>query len=208
MSAEQNDIVVWGCNTPRTFRVYWALHHLGLDYEARPIKPRTNDMERTDFLEISPGKKIPAFEHGPQRLVESGAIVFYLYQKCSKLLPEEQDTAAMMRWSFFSLMELDATALYVMRRHYGLPEIYGEAPVAVQSAIDYFARQIMVVDEHLSDGRAYLVGTALSPADIFLVSCCDWAVAYELALPTYVEAYLDHLHRLKSYQQARKANYV
>ena len=70
MSAEQNDIVVWGCNTPRTFRVYWALHYLGVDYEARPIKPRTNDMEQSDFLEISPGKKIPAFEHGPLRLVE------------------------------------------------------------------------------------------------------------------------------------------
>jgi glutathione S-transferase len=33
-------LVLWGCATPRTLRVHWALHELGLDYRCEPIQPR------------------------------------------------------------------------------------------------------------------------------------------------------------------------
>src|SRR5215469_18883206 len=34
-------LVLWGVGTSRTLRAHWALHELGLDYECRPILPRT-----------------------------------------------------------------------------------------------------------------------------------------------------------------------
>ncbi len=36
---------VWGINSGRAIRVYWALEELGLDYEVRPIGARTGEPE-------------------------------------------------------------------------------------------------------------------------------------------------------------------
>ncbi|MEM7469418.1 MAG: glutathione S-transferase family protein, partial [Pseudomonadota bacterium] len=199
--------VVWGIGTPRTMRVHWALHELEVNYETRPIKTRTADMDALEFLAISPGKKIPAFEYGSVKMVESGAIVFYLYSSYAAIGKSIEEFAQISRWSSFALTELDATALYVLRRHRDLPAIYGDAPGAVQAAKEYFARQIDVVNTELSDGRRYIVGDDFSPADIMLVTCCDWAVAYELPLPTIVSKYHQSLAEMDSYLAARQANF-
>ena len=207
MQAKDNELIVWGSRTPRTFRAYWALEEFELVYRCVPIRPRTPAMEDSAFLSVSPGKKIPALQDGSLNLAESGAIVFHVFEKHAPGRPSGIEFAEIMQWSFFALMELDATSLYIVRRHQGLPEIYGEAPTAVNSSIEYFERQISVVDQALSDAREYIVGTALSPADIFIVSCCDWAIAYDLKLPANVSRYHSRLKELTSYQRAYKRNY-
>ena len=45
-------------------------------------------------------------------------------------------------WLSFICMELDATSLYVLRRHQYLPEIYGDSPVVNDAARAYFTRMI------------------------------------------------------------------
>ena len=207
MQTNEDELVVWGIGTPRTFRVYWALETFEVPYRFVPVKPRTPAMADEAFLAVSPGKKIPALEDGSVNLVESGAIVFHVFQKYSSRPLIGLELSEMLRWSFFALMELDATALYVIRRHQGLPEIYGQAPTAVQSAKEYFDRQIEVIDQVLSDGRQYMVGGELSPVDIFIASCCDWAIAYELNLPPDTASYHSSLKAMPSYQRAHRRNY-
>ena len=202
-----DELIVWGIGTPRTFRVYWALEEFGAPYRRVPVRPRTSAMDDAAFLTVSPGKKIPVLQDGPLNLAESGAIVFHVFQKYSSQPLAGPELSETLRWSFFALTELDATALYVMRRHQGLPEIYGQAPTAVQSAKEYFDRQIEVVNRVLSDGRKYMVGDALSPADIFIASCCDWAIAYDLNLPANISHYHSRLKTLPSYQRAQQRNY-
>ena len=51
------------------------------------------------------------------------------------------------------LMELDAP-LYVIRRHQGLPEVYGASQTAVDAARDYFVRQTGVVETWLASGNS------------------------------------------------------
>ena len=104
--------------------------------------------------------------------------------------------------------ELDATALYVMRRHRGLPQIYGEAPVANAAAAAYFERQIGVVADAMGDGRPFVAGDVFSKADICLGSCCDWALLYELELPPVVMAYLERLRARPAYGAAWQANFL
>ena len=208
MQTSDNELIVWGIGTPRTFRVYWALEAFEVPYRYMPVKPRTPAMDDAAFLAVSPGKKIPALEDGSVKLVESGAIVFHVFEKYSSQSQTGLELSETLRWSFFALMELDATALYVIRRHQGLPEIYGQAPTAVQSAKEYFDRQIEVVNRVLSDGRKYMVGDALSPADILIASCCDWAIAYELNLPADILSYHSNLKALPSYQRAHRRNYA
>ena len=45
-------------------------------------------------------------------------------------------------WCFFAMSELDANAIYSIRRHGDLVEIYGASPIAVRAAIEYFDHQL------------------------------------------------------------------
>jgi len=203
---ESETLVVWGVGTFRTFRVYWALHELELSFSKRTVRTRTSDMDDANFLEVSPGKKIPALEHGGLVLSESGAIVSYLYDRFAVRPTPAAQRAQITRWSLFSLMELDATSLYVLRRHRDLPEIYGEAPAAVASGAEYFQRQAAVVADALGDGRPFIAGAHFSQADIHLVTCCDWARLYELSLPDTLTRYHEKQRSRPAYRAAIGSN--
>ena len=197
---------VWGCGTARTLRVYWTLNELKLDYTPHRIRTRTTDMDDPLFLEASPGKKIPALTHGRINITESSAIVEYLFRLTGKM-PKDTNTAVQIeRWSCFALTEIDATALYVLRRHEDLSDIYGEAPSACSAARKYFERQIRVFDASLTDKRDFLVGNRLSKADIILGSCCFWAQSIGLGLPPNVFQWYDKMKSLSSFKEAIKAN--
>ncbi|MGR8919163.1 MAG: glutathione S-transferase family protein [Gammaproteobacteria bacterium] len=198
---------VFGHGTGRTIRVYWALHELDLPYVQHPVRTRTADMEDPAFLAVSPGRKVPAIEHEGLRLVESAAIVDYLFRLAGRAPSDLASIAMVEQWTSFALMELDATALYVMRRHRGLPQVYGESPVANAAAAAYFERQIGVVAEAFADGRPFVAGDDFSKADICLGSCCDWALLYELELPGKVMDYLERLRARPGYGAAWQANF-
>lgn len=200
-------IEVWGTGTARTFRVYWALHELGLDYESHPVRTRTSDMDDEAFLTVSPGRKIPVLRHGDFLLRESLAIVDYLFRLCGQALAEPRVAARVAQWASFAAMELDATALYVLRRHQDLASIYGEAPAAVEAAVEYFERQAAVLDEELTDERHFLAGGNLSTADIATVTCCVWARRCGLALPARLQAYSARHEARTGFRQAYRANF-
>ncbi|MEM7542456.1 MAG: glutathione S-transferase family protein [Pseudomonadota bacterium] len=199
-------ITVWGTGTPRTLRVYWALEELSITYQSIVIRTRTEDMDRADFLAVSPGKKIPAIEHQQMKLSESGAIVSFLYAKFAGASGDTHFEAEVARWTHFTLMELDATALYVMRRHRDLPNIYGAAPAAVTCGAEYFDRQALVVSQALADGRQFVAGDVFSPADIHLNTCCAWALAYELTLPEILAEYHQRISARSAFKAALEAN--
>ena len=82
-------------------------------------------------------------------LSESGAIVTYLGERYSTettpLVPRDLESRTRYNeWLSFTTMELDATSLYVIRRHEGLPHIYGEAPTATRVEDSGIGRKITV----------------------------------------------------------------
>ena len=203
---------VWGINSGRAIRVYWALEELGLDYEVRPIGARTGETKTAGYRVVNPREKIPALEDGDFRLRESMAIVTYLGDTYGDggvgLVPNEPLARARYdEWCFFIAMELDATSLYVLRRHKYLAEIYGEAPTAVAGAEAYFLRMAGTVEAALADGRRHLVDDAFSGADIHLVCCLDWARRYEIDLPPNLTAYRDRLAARPAYAPAETVGY-
>ena len=187
MNNELAKPVVWGVGTSRTIRPHWTLCELGVDYESRNIIPRTASMDDPAFLQISSRGKVPILQHADLVLGESAAIVFYLAQRYRdrlELIPES-GTVARARFdemSFFIMTELDGP-LYVMRRHAGLPEIYGASQTAVDAARQYFLRQCTVVENWLEAEGPYLMGRDFSAADILLGSCQGWARFNEIELP-------------------------
>lgn len=180
--------VLWGVGSSRTLRAHWALVFLDVDYETRAIQTRTPAMEGREYREINPRGKIPTLQDGDVTITESPAIVAYLAERygtdARRLMPVDVRLRAQyFEWMSFISMELDATSLYVLRRHEGLPSIYGAAPEACTAARAYFERMLGAATVRLDDGRRYLLGDAFSGVDILMATCLDWAVRYGFDLP-------------------------
>jgi glutathione S-transferase len=123
------------------------------------------------------------------------------------LIPTEpREQASWLEWCFYAATELDATSLYVMRRHGALKHIYGEAPAALESAAAYFATQLRHAKEALQDGRPFLVGGRLTTADMLLTTCLDWAVSYQVPVTAACRAYLGRITSRPAYRTAVAAN--
>jgi len=140
-------LVLWGVGTSRTLRAHWAMHELGLDYDCRPILPRTGETQTQEYTALNPRQKIPLLEDGDFKIAESPAIAAYLSNtyatRENALIPTDRwEYATWLEWCFYAATELDATSLYVMRRHGDLKHIYGEAQVALEGAAAYFATQL------------------------------------------------------------------
>ena len=202
---------LWGVGTSRTLRAHWALIYLGLDYETQVIRTRTPAMASAEYQAVNPRGKIPTLVDGDITLTESPAIVTYLGETYAndgrRLMPVgAPDRALYLEWLSFISMELDATSLYVLRRHEGLPEIYGPAPEACATARAYFNRMLGAAALRLEDGRRWLLGTEFSGVDILMTTCLDWAGRYDLALPPAFAEYRGRIDEEPSLVLALAAN--
>jgi glutathione S-transferase len=205
-------LILWGAGTPRTLRAHWALQELGLEYEKRPIGSRTGETQTPEFRNLNPREKIPVLQDGDLTLAESAAIVTYLAEKYgqpSGLIPPASSPkrAAYYEWCFFAMTELDAHTLYVIRRHSGLQDLYGEAANAVRAAQDGFQKQVRVADQRLAvqQGR-FILDDAFTGADILLTTCLTWADRYELPLTERLRDYMKRTTSRDAYRLAFAAN--
>ena len=211
MTGRQPQLTLWGVSTGRTLRALWALHELSLDYTLHPIQPRTGETQTAAFARINPRQKIPVLQDGDFTIAESPAIVAYLSDTYGTpdnvLVPRDpRQRAQWLEWCFHIAMELDATSLYVMRRHRELKHIYGEAPAAVDSASKYFETQLRHAARALSDGRVFLVGERFSSADMLLTTCLVWANNYGVPVPRVCCDYVGRIALRPAYQGALRAN--
>jgi glutathione S-transferase len=204
--------ILWGVGSPRTMRAHWALHELSLPYECEAVSARGERTRTESFAALNPRQKIPVLQDGDFTIAESAAIIAYLaeaYGEEQRLVPAGgRARAQWLEWSAFICMELDATALYVIRRHVGLPQIYGEAPAAVEAARSYFVKQLGCVDQALRDERRYLMGDDFTTADILLGTCLAWAVKLEVPVCESGQAYLGRVTARAAYPKALAANAV
>jgi glutathione S-transferase len=113
-------------------RVHWALHELRLPYDTRAVQPRSAETQTAEFKKLNSRQKIPVLQDGGFVLTESAAIVAYLSDRYARtenpLIPSNQfERTRWLEWCFFIMTELDASSLYVIRRHLALKDVYGEA---------------------------------------------------------------------------------
>lgn len=209
------NLILWGVGTTRTIRPHWALRELGLEYTCRPVLPRSDGTKTAEYTALSPRRKIPLLQDGDFAIGESAAIIAYLSRtygsKDCSLIPEKRlQYAKWLEWCFFIVTELDATSLYVMRRHgtvMGLAHLYGEAPDVVGKAAEYFKEQLRHVEIALGDGRTYLMGDQFTTADILLTTCLTWAIDYGVGISDKAIMYLERVRTRPAYQSAFAANF-
>jgi len=207
-----DSLIVWGVESTRTMRVHWMLHELGLVYETRPIGSRTGETNTDAYARLNPRQKIPVLQHGPLVLSESAPIALYLSEEfpTAEAFHVPRDPAGRAKlneWCFFIMTELDAHTLYVIRRHDGLKEIYGEAPTAVAAAETYFLKQLDAMAARAGADGGFLLGPDCSVADVLMMTCLDWACFYDIELPAAWQAYQARFDDRPAYRAAFAANY-
>lgn len=208
-----HDLTVWGVGTSRTMRAHWMLLELGLAYACHPIQSRTGETHTDEFRRLNPRHKIPVLRHESFVLTESAAIIQYL----SETFPHAQEIyvpsdavsrTGLHEWCYFIMSELDAGSLYVVRRHDGLQQIYGEAPTAVASAKSYFLHNLDAMAARIGRDTPYLCSDRLSVADILLMTCLDWATSCGIPLPETVSQYRQQVALRPAYQAALKKHFA
>jgi glutathione S-transferase len=169
---------LWHCKDARSFRVLWALEELGLPYELvmLPFPPRWLEPA---FLERNPLGTIPFFTDGPEdggvRMTESAAICQYLADKAGRLRITPDDRRYGDYLNF--LHQSDATLTFpqtLVLRYSLLERPENRNPKVASDYRRWFIARTIWAEQHLSDGRAWLMGDDFTVADI--------AVAYALLL--------------------------
>lgn len=206
------DLTLWGMGTVRQLRPHWMLAEMGLEYEYFPVHPRSGETKKPEFLKINPRHKVPVLRHGAMIIAESAAIIQYLSEAfeppAGMHVPRNAvGRAKLNEWCFFIISELDATSLYIIRRHLGLKHIYGEAPRAVEEARKYFSEQLGAIADRIGRSGPFLLAEGFSVADILMVTCLDWAADERIDLPDSASAYRERLIKRPAYQAARGKAY-
>ncbi len=208
---ENKRLILWGTNSIRALRPHWVLEEVGVEFELRPIGSRTGETKEEHFQALNPRGKIPVLQDGDFTLVESAAISTYIadtYGQGSGLTPPPgtQQRALYDQWCFFIMTELDAYSIYLIRRHEKLADIYGEAPVAVAAAREYFAYQVAVASAELEQRGPYLLGETFTCADILLSTCLAAKVPFELTTTDVLDDYLARNTSRAAFKRAEAAN--
>lgn len=165
-------IAVWGFSWVPSFaqglvrdlRVRWALEEAGRAYESRwiDIEERKSDAYRRKH----PFGMVPAMESGDGTLIESGAIVHAIAERCEALMPPDR-RAETLTWMFAALDTVEPplwNLLVIDAQHQGEEWARLRRPGALDEA-----RTRLAALSACLDGREYLLGR-FTAADLLMVT--------------------------------------
>lgn len=199
------DIAVWGFSwvppfaqgLVRDLRVRWALEEAGLAYESRWIGIEERHSEA--YRRTHPFGLVPALECGGETLIESGAIVYAVAERCEALMPAGRhvETLAWMfaalntveppLWNLFALDQLHADQAWATLRRPG--------------AVDEAKTRLAALAAWL-DGREHLLGR-FTAADILMATALRFVRHTDLVagLPP-LDAYVKRCEARPAFQAA------
>jgi glutathione S-transferase len=149
------------------YKVRLLLAHLGIPYEKREVDV-VDRFNRPELLGgLNPALRVPTLVLDDGRPVaESGAILWFLGEGTRFVPDDPYERAQVLQWMFFEQYDHEP-AIAVVRfwlAYSGQPDKYAEL-IPPRREAGY--RALDAMERHL-DGRAYLVGDALTLADVAL----------------------------------------
>jgi glutathione S-transferase len=196
-------LVLHHLNDSRSQRVLWLLEELGAPYEMKRYQRDARTRLAPPELEaVHPLGKSPVITDGGVRIAESGAIVDYIIRRYGEgrlmPLPGSPDFEPYNEWLHYaegSAMLPLMLNLYVSRLK--------EAGAPLHPRIDSeMANHLGYVDRALK-GRAFLVGDALTGADIQMSFVAEMAKVFDKLGPyPDLAAWLGRMHARPAFQRS------
>ena len=146
------DLYTWP--TPNGRKVSIALEEFGLEYAAHAVNLQKEEQFAPEFLAISPNNKIPAIvdRSNGQAVMESGAILIYLAEKCDQFWGENRyDT---LQWL---MLQMGGIGPMLGQVHYFKKYNSGKSVYAEERFYQEARRLYGVLDHRLGEVE-YLAG--------------------------------------------------
>ena len=163
-------------------KVKWTADHLGLAYDWIETSVLTGETRTPEFLAMNPAGQVPAVILDDGRpLAQSNAIILHLAQGSDLVPTDAYDRARMFEWLFWEQYSHEpyvAVARFKVR--YLGQDFDSLEPRLVERAYGALQR----LEDGLA-GRAFLIGDALTLADVSLVAYTRVAHEGGLSLDAY-----------------------
>jgi glutathione S-transferase len=178
---------IYGIGASRAARPIWTALELGVPFELIST-PYAGGATRTpEFLAINPNGHIPALiDERPEGTVtvwESMACALYIARVHGRadgqsITPANaREEAEALRWSFWTVTELESDALTVLMHRMAMPEDQRK-PELAERAENRLKVPLAVLDKHLQSqnahGHGYLAANRFTVADICVASVASW----------------------------------
>jgi glutathione S-transferase len=151
------------------YKVRLLLAHLGIEYERRSLSVSDRSDRPETIGALNPALRVPTLVLDDGRpLAESGAILWYFGERTRFVPTDPYDRAKVLQWMFFEQYDHEP-AIAVVRFWVALsgrPAEEFEERMPERIAAGY--RALDAMEGALDDGRAFLVGDAMTLADIAL----------------------------------------
>ena len=146
------DLYTWP--TPNGRKVSIALEEFGLEYVAHTVNLQKDEQFAPEFLAISPNNKIPAIvdRSNGQAVMESGAILIYLAEKCDQFWGENRYQT--LQWL---MLQMGGIGPMLGQVHYFKKYNSGKSVYAEERFYQEAQRLYGVLDQRLGDAE-YLAG--------------------------------------------------
>jgi glutathione S-transferase len=178
---------IYGIGASRAVRPIWAALELGVPFELISTPYAGGATRSPGFLAINPNGHIPVLvDERPEGTVtvwESMACALYMArvhgqadgQSIAPASPSEEAQA--LRWSFWTVNELEKDALTVLMHRMAMPQEQRKPELAEQ-AESRLKVPLAVLEQHLqsqqSKGEAYLAAKRFTVADVCVASVASW----------------------------------
>jgi glutathione S-transferase len=153
-------------------KVKWTCDFIGTSYEWIETSVVAGDTRKPAFLKVNPVGQVPAivFADG-RRLAQSNAIILYLAEGSALIPGESFQRARMLEWMFWEQYSHEpAIAVARFQVKFQAKGVTDLEPRLVERGNAALKR----LDDGL-EGRDFLLGAAVSLADIALVAYTRWA---------------------------------
>ena len=178
---------IYGIGASRASRPFWAALELGVPFEHMAHSYKDGGTRTPEFLAINPNGHIPVLvderSEGQVTVWESMACALYIARVHGRadgqsITPATaREEAEALRWSFWTVTELEADALTVLMHRLAMPEAQRK-PELADKAESRLKVPLAVLEKHLQDqqtrGESYLAANRFTVADLCVASVVAW----------------------------------
>ena len=159
-------------NSVNVMKVLWCLEELGTPYERRDAGMQFGLVDTPEYRAMNPNGRVPTLEDDGYVLWESNSILRYLCMKAAGdgggLYPSAPGARASVdRWLDWQLSIVSPAERNLFWGMVRTPEEKRDYAL-IDKAVAEMGANWSIIDQRLSDGRAFLEGEALTIADIVL----------------------------------------